>query len=109
MLDLNDELIPYEGACKVEKVYKPRKQYNKIDVYFQAEVDGKRVTFVIEDKTDSVEHSDQLNRYLSITKKDDEQEDYIKPVYFKTGYIYPHERTEIKKNGYSISNNYQTF
>ena len=102
VLDLNDELILYEGACRVGKVDKPKKQHNKIDVYFQAEIDGKRVTFVIEDKTDSVEHSDQLNRYLSKTKNNDEQKDYIKPVYFKTGYIYPHEKTEIRKNGYSI-------
>ncbi len=77
VLARNDELIPYEGACKVGKVYKPEKQYNKIDVYFQAEIDEKMITFIVEDKTDSEEHSGQLNRYLSIAKKDDEQEDYI--------------------------------
>ena len=102
VLDLNGEPAPYEGACKVDKVHKPKTQYKNIDVYFQAEVDGKRITFVIEDKTDSREHSGQLDRYRKIVENDDEMEDYFKPIYFKRGYIYPDEKKKIGKSKYYI-------
>ena len=102
VLDLNGKPIPYEGACKVDKVHKPKTQYKKIDVYFQAEVDGKRITFVVEDKTDSREHSGQLDRYRKIVENDDEREDYFKLIYFKTGYVYPDEKVKIQNNNYSI-------
>ncbi len=82
----------------------PEPQYQKIDVYFQAEVDGKRVSFVIEDKTDTEMHGDQLERYRSIVQGDKYEEDLIKPVYFKTGYVFHDEREKANSNGFSVFN-----
>ena len=83
----------------------PEPQYRKIDVYFQAEVDGKRVSFVIEDKKDGEMHGDQLKRYLEIVQRDKREEDLIKPVYFKTGYVFDDEREKAKSNGFSVFEN----
>ena len=80
----------------------PKPQYRNIDVYFQAEVDGKRVSFVIEDKTDTEMHGDQLERYRSIVQGDKYKEDLIKPVYFKTGYVFHNESEKANSNGFSV-------
>lgn len=92
----------YGGPCEVEKVWPPYPQYERIDVYFQAFVDGKTVTFLIEDKTDTTAHSGQLGRNLKSVLTDDEPEDLIKPVYFKTGYLFGDEREEVEANNYSV-------
>ncbi|MDE2725459.1 MAG: hypothetical protein OXI59_18980 [Gemmatimonadota bacterium] len=42
----------------------PQHQYQNIDVYFQAVVDGQMVSFIIEDKIDGQPGEDQLRRYL---------------------------------------------
>ena len=83
-------------------LYGPKPQYQKIDVYFQAEVDGKRVSFVIEDKTDGVMHGGQLNRYRRVVQGDKHEEDLIKLVYFKTGYVFHDEREKAESNGFSV-------
>ena len=82
--------------------YAPRGRRDKIDVFFQAEVDGKTVTFLIEDKTGTGAHSNQLARYLDAVRTDDKLEDLIKPIYLKTGYIYSNERESVETNHYSI-------
>ena len=48
----------------------PWKQYFKTDVYFQANINGKVVSFIIEDKTSSMMHGDQLKRYAEGIKND---------------------------------------
>ena len=102
VLDRNGEKTGYDGPCEVEKVWPPYRQYERIDVYFQAEIDGKTVTFLIEDKTDTREHSGQLGRHLDAVRTDEEPEDLIKPVYFKTGYLFDDEREEVEANNYSV-------
>ena len=94
-------MAPYNGRCYVSEVSSPRPQYQKIDVYFQAKVDGKMVSFIIEDKVDTEAHSDQLAKYLDAVIED-EQKDLIKPVYFKTGYVFNYEREDVKKNKYFL-------
>ena len=43
----------YDGPCDVSDVINiPDVSIDKIDVYFQAKVDGKKVSFIIEDKKD---------------------------------------------------------
>ena len=101
----NDSPAPsrHIGSYEIGKLLVgPERQYQKIDVYFQAEVDGKRVSFVIEDKTDREMHGGQLRRYLEIVQRDEREEDLIKPVYFKTGYVFHDERDKAESNGFSV-------
>ena len=94
--------IFHSGPCKVSDVKNLCTQYKRIDVYFQAKVDGKMVSFIIEDKIDSPPGKDQLKRYLKSVIKDTEEKDLIKPVYFKTGYVFKDERECVKKDNYSV-------
>ena len=80
----------------------PKRQYGKIDVYFQAEVDGSVVSFVIEDKTYTEMHGEQLERHLRRVADDSAEEDLIKPVYLKTGYVFGDEREKARSKGYSV-------
>ena len=95
-------MAPYNGPCDVHDVGEPWPQHNRIDVYFQAQVDGKKVSFLIEDKTDSRDHSGQLAKYLDSVSTDELKEDLIKPVYFKTGYVFSDEREDVEGNNYSL-------
>ncbi|MCY3737695.1 MAG: PD-(D/E)XK nuclease family protein [Gemmatimonadaceae bacterium] len=92
----------HDGPCDVEDVKEPDRQNSKIDVSFQAQVDGQMVTFVIEDKTGTRDHDDQLERYLESVRTDDQSEDLIKPVYFKTGYVFSNEREDVEEKGYCV-------
>ena len=105
VLDSNGNLLaPYNGPCEVSDVCTPVRQYGKekIDVYFQAKVDGKMGSFSIEDKVDTEAHSNQLKRSLDYVINDDQEEDLIKPVYFKTGYMFNYEREDVEENNYSV-------
>ena len=93
----------YAGSYKVIGILEePKTQYQSIDVYFQAKVDGKVVSFVIEDKTHSEMHGEQLERYQNVVKHDNINEDLIKLIYFKTGYVFEDEREQAEKAGYSV-------
>lgn len=95
--------VRHVGSYEIgELIDGPRPQYRHIDVYFQAEVDGKRVSFVIEDKTDTEMGKGQLERYRNIVQHDKHEEDLIKLVYFKTGYVFHDEKEEAKSNGFSV-------
>ena len=95
-------MAPYNGRCDVSDVINIKRQYHKIDVYFQAKVDGKKVSFIIEDKTYTKYHSCQLARYIEDVSADDEEENLIKPVYFKTGYVFSDEREVVECAKYSV-------
>jgi len=92
----------HDGPCNVSDVSCPSPQYDRIDVYFQAKVDGKRVSFIIEDKKDGSTDTDQLARHLEVVVMDEEEEDLIKPIYFKTGYVFSNERELVEKDKYSV-------
>ena len=99
----NGELAQHVGSYDVGRVLgDPKRQYQNIDVFFQATVDDKVVSFVIEDKTDSEMSGNQLERYMKIVKEDDIREDLIKPVYFKTGYVFHDEREKAESARYSV-------
>lgn len=103
VLGPNGELTdPHYGPCNVNDVSCPRPQYDRIDVYFQAKVDGKKVSFIIEDKKDGSTDSDQLARHIEVVIGDKEKEDLIKPVYFKTGYVFNDEREVVECAKYSV-------
>ena len=93
---------PYNGRYYVSEVSSPRRQYLNIDVYFQAKVDGKKVSFIIEDKTDGQPGEGQLKGYLKSVIEDTEEKDIIKPVYFKTGYVFSEERDSVEQDKYSV-------
>ena len=100
----------HTGQCKVSDVCKPNWQHSfrtpdrkrrRLDVDFQAKVDGKTVTFLIENKTDTEAHSDPLRDGLDFIIKE-QKSDLIKPVYFKTGYVFSNERAVVECNKYSV-------
>jgi hypothetical protein len=75
-------------AAELDAIYlkrAPVRQFNRIDVLLHAEIAGKPLTFLIEDKTASSQHSDQLNRYVAKAK---EKFENVVPIYFKTGYMF---------------------
>lgn len=80
----------------------PSTQYKDIDVYFRARVDNKIVSFIIEDKTESKPHDNQLTRYRQAVTRDKIREDWIKPVYFKTGYVFEEEERYVEARRYSL-------
>lgn len=92
----------YPGPCEVTDVGLPQRQRERIDVYFQARIDGRTVTFVVEDKTDTEMHGGQLKRYGCTVRQDDDEEDDFCLVYYKTGYVYDDERDEAQRAGYRV-------
>lgn len=81
----------------------PWRQYHKIDVYFRVEIKGKSVSFIIEDKTHTSHHSDQLLKYKLLVEEEF-PEDEIVCIYYKTGYLFPedYEATNPEHGGYAI-------
>lgn len=66
-----------------------KRQYEKIDVYFQVKTRAnKTISFIIEDKTNTSHHSNQLQRYCKAVDKDKLVEDDTLGIYFKTGFIF---------------------
>jgi hypothetical protein len=84
----------------IEKV-KAGRQWNNIDVW--AEVNDKYL-IIIEDKTNTSHHSNQLQRYKTDAEKWCLENNYEKPVciYLKTGNESQQSLNEIKKHGFSI-------
>ena len=91
VLDGEGKLQRYEGAGVVSDVCDLDTQYNKVDVYCRAKIDGRLVSFVIEDKTGTTAHSGQLERYRKLAQSDKRHENYLKLIYLKTGMPFPDE------------------
>ena len=92
----------YDGEGRVISVCNPSRQHGGIDVYFQAKIDGNVVSFVLEDKTGTEMHGGQLERYRKAVREDTKEEDLIKAVYFKTGYVFDDEREQAESAGYCV-------
>lgn len=86
--------ISLEGA--------PSRQYRDMDIYFRARVDKRIVSFIIENKTASTTHDNQLTRYRQTVVSDDKPEHWIKPIYFKTGYLFEAEKRHAERRKYSV-------
>ena len=91
VLDGDGKLMGYDGAGVVSEVCNLDTQYNKVDVYCRAKIDGRLVSFVIEDKTGTTHHSGQLDRYRRMAQSDSHDEHYLKLIYLKTGMPFPDE------------------
>ena len=103
-IDVSDgQSDSYEGDCKIGQVLcEPKLQHENMDVYFQAKVDEMVVSFIIEDKTDTEMHGDQLERYRRTVMEGSVTKDLIKAVYLKTGHVFDDEREKAKSTGYSV-------
>ena len=97
-----DEIVPYDGPGQVSDVLDLESQHRHIDVYCRAKIDGKKISFVIEDKTNTTDHSHQLPRYRRLVQHDDIEEDYLKLVYLKTGMAYETEKARVAAQGFSF-------
>lgn len=79
------------------KSVKLKQQHYKIDVFFKVTTDkGDIIPFIIEDKTWTEPHSDQLQKYAKKIKKPS-----IK-IFFKTGHITEKDELETSKAQYMI-------
>jgi len=87
----------------VEKVENLKRQYCHTDVYFWAVINCKRVPFIIEDKTYTSHHSEQLKKNKeAVIKKDNINEKELVCIYYKTWYIFPEDEKAEKEYGYKI-------
>lgn len=77
-----------------------KRQYKKIDVLLLV---NNAVAVIVEDKTFTGEHDNQIEKYKSIIENDAKYSGYkIRTVYFKTGFMYDSDYdtvTKIKENG----------
>lgn len=91
-----------EGSVMVVNK-EPSTQYSKIDVYFQVKWDSKLVGVIIEDKIQTEMHGDQLERNLATIGTDGNEElDFVKAVYLKTGYVFDDELEKAKRADYCV-------
>lgn len=79
------------------------RQWENIDVW--AEINGKYL-IIIEDKTHSYQHSNQLERYRGIAEKWCAEKNYQPPIciYLKTGNEAVNSLKNIEKQGFSVFN-----
>lgn len=84
---------PGRGVCAdwVTKIQAPVRQYQHIDILFNAVIAGRTVTFVIEDKVETTKHDDQLARYREIIKAEQRSDEDIR-IYLKTGSLFDEDR-----------------
>lgn len=78
-------------AAKISEV-KVEKQHNHIDVLVLYKIDGKQKVLVIEDKTYTKEHDNQIIRYVTEIKEEYKDKslsyDAFSCAYYKTGHIF---------------------
>ncbi len=73
------------------------KQFEQIDILLTAQYDGELYKIIIEDKVNSSEHDDQLNRYKA---KLEDEDTHLICIYLKTGF--QSDLSEINKAGYKL-------
>ncbi len=96
-----DILRLFTGIDTLEpKTIKVEKQREKIDVW--VEIDSK-FSLIIEDKTETGEHDDQLSTYKKTAgkwcKKNNQQ---LFCCYYKTEFVTPEERKSVERQGYKV-------
>jgi hypothetical protein len=79
----------------------PERQWNDIDIIFKADVGGRTVTFVIEDKVDTSHHSGQLERYRKVLEQDGVAASDMVLIYLKTGFMFGEDRAAAH-HGYAV-------
>ncbi len=82
-----------------------KKQHKNIDVLILVHFPGRILPIIIEDKTNSLNHSNQLQTYMDAIQEECETNKSMESplgVYYKTGYLYSKERNEANENGYIV-------
>ena len=88
------ETSPLAGIDSAEV----RQQHHRIDVL--AKINDTHV-LLIEDKTDSADHSGQLERYYEAVRREHPSAN-IHPIYFKTGNYQHSEKCRVEEKGYKV-------
>jgi len=89
------------GAFLNDKM--PAQQKFKTDVFFVVYVKGEAVAFIIEDKTSTSVHDNQLIRYVKEVSEDKEFNTMpIVRVYYKTGYLFNEDTKACEQAKYTI-------
>jgi len=81
------------------KIYQ---QYHKIDIYFELISNGQKIPFIIEDKTWTEPHSNQLLKYVDKVSTTTIAKEKIIKIFFKTGHITEKDEAETLEAGYVI-------
>jgi hypothetical protein len=91
------------STLDIESVNLKRK-HHKIDVHFVVrEKNGNTIPFIIEDKTWTEPHSNQLSRYTkAIMQEHTKKHEEIVKIFFKTGHITEKDLAETSASGYTI-------
>lgn len=90
------------NTTDVSSIVEIERQEFKIDILLSVNIKNENIVFIIEDKTNTSHHSNQLERYRdAIIKEKKISEDRIHAIYFKTGYIFP-EDEKVIEHGYRI-------
>jgi hypothetical protein len=79
------------GPADIALIEDPKRQKEKIDIIFSASVRGVPTMFVIEDKTDTSHHSNQLDRYRMWTEGAYKDHQHVF-IYLKTGFHFDEDR-----------------
>ena len=103
----NECLKTFFGNIKINKVntVSISKQWENIDLWITV---NEKYHLIIEDKTGTSEHNNQLVRYKDIAKKwyrsekGKDFDSYFSFVYFKTGDVTPYEKERIDEAEYKI-------
>jgi len=91
---LGEDVIPEKMVLK-----EISKQKEKIDVLLTVEYAGEDYYVILEDKVNTYEHDDQLNRYRNAIEKDEKN---VVCIYFKTGF--QSDYSNVEKAGYKVFN-----
>jgi len=81
--------------------FKTRAQERKIDLVINFKAEDVQYTIIIEDKTYTMSHDDQLNIYKSYVDKK-YKDNLVKFVYYKSNIISNDERLDVEKNGWEV-------
>ena len=91
-IEASDVGLPLDGV---------ERQRDRSDIQFGASIKGRHVYFLIEDKTDTTYHSNQLECYKEKFDEDHDGCDTVY-IYLKTGFVFPSERLYAEDSGYRV-------
>lgn len=95
------EMFVPEFEGKNFKLLNVERQVDNVDVLLTVECEEKIYKIIVEDKTYTSEHDNQLNRYVEeLAKKHEENAVIVKGVYYKTGF--QSDLSSVKEAHYEI-------
>jgi hypothetical protein len=72
-------------------------QHGNMDIFFAVEINNESTEFIIEDKTNTFPHSNQLKKYVDFVLSDQVKKNYkstVVKIYYKTGYIFEEDKNK---------------